>query len=86
MAIIKNWNKSVAGQDVVFNNAYIRVGSIAGSKKQLEATVHVLTKEDGDFIEGLSFTVPHAMNGKNAIAQVYAHIKMLSEFADAVDC
>lgn len=86
MALTKNWQTSLAGKDVCFDNAYIKVGSIAGSKKQLEAIVHILTKEDGDVIETMSFICSHEMNNKNSISQVYAYIKTLPKFDGVVDC
>jgi hypothetical protein len=86
MALTKNWNKNVFGKDVVFNNVYIKVGTIAGSKKILTAIVDILVFEDGESIDKLSYIVPHNMSGKNSIAQVYEYIKMAPEFIDAKDC
>ena len=86
MALTKNWKKTHLDKELVFSDAYIVVSSSGGGKKSLSVSVDVMTKKDGNCIESFIFEAEHKMNGENAIAQGYNHIKTLPEFSGATDC
>ena len=71
-------------EDRVFNDCYIKVESVAGSKTIMSATVSTKLSESTTVSANYSFT-PN-MNGGNFIAQAYEHLKTLPEFEGAVDC
>jgi hypothetical protein len=87
MAISKTLKlKDNFGVEVTFENAYVKVVHINGSKEILHAHVCIHNKKDGAQIESKSFAFPLFLDGKNFIAQAYDHIKTLPEFAGASDC
>lgn len=67
--------------------AYITVNEISGGKNNIVANV-VYRKEskNGEFIKDCQISFCPSLDGENFIAQAYAHLKTLPEFADAVDC
>jgi len=71
-------------QSVVFP-AYIKVTDINGNKSKI--TVNVNFKGDAQEFNK-QYEVPMSVDAGSAnfIAQVYAHLKTLPEFAGAVDC
>jgi hypothetical protein len=77
--------KSNFGDDVFFNNAYIKVENIAGNKMQIRADVSVYKKADDQIIDKKYYAFVPSMN-HNFIAQAYEHLKTLPEFAGATDC
>lgn len=86
MALKMNKTITAYGKDLVFNDAYIKVGRVDGDKTTLVASVDYFDHKDGLLFLRSDYVFPHEMNNKNAIAQAYEHLKTLSEFADAVDC
>ena len=74
------------GQDVVLQNAYVKVKLISSDKTTTNCYVNVCKIKDGDVFETKRYGFFHDLNGKNFIAQAYAYLKTLPEFANAVDC
>jgi len=69
------------------SNAYIRVEGLSLIKKD-EMNFFVRSYVDKDkqpFSEKIYYCA-YDLNGANPIAQAYAHLKTLPDFADAVDC
>ena len=69
------------------SNAYIRVEGLSLIKKD-EINFFVRSYADKDkqpFSEKIHYCA-YDLNGTNPIAQAYAHLKTLPEFADAIDC
>lgn len=64
--------------------AYIKVDTVQGTKSNVLAQVDYLV--DGQLVQKQTYTFVPSMNGGNFIAQAYAHLKTLPEFAGAVDC
>jgi hypothetical protein len=73
------------GTQVVSFSAYIKVSEISGNKNQVLANINF--KGDAQQFNK-QYVVPVSVenNAANFIAQVYAHLKTLPEFAGAVDC
>jgi hypothetical protein len=78
--------KSNFGDDVVFNNAYIRVVNITGNKQQLNVEAHYCKTKDGMFLHKTQSAFTPSLDANNFIAQAYEHLKTLQEFTGATDC
>lgn len=67
--------------------AYIRVyGVDCATKDHALAKIGVQTAKDKPVIDQYTATFAFDLNGANAFAQAYEHIKTLPAFAGAVDC
>ena len=77
--------KTVFGIDV--NDAYHRVTNIAIVSKD-KMHFHVESSVDGRnaAFEDKMYACEYVINGENPIAQAYAHLKTLPDFADSSDC
>lgn len=65
--------------------AYIKVASISGNKNNLLANVN-FKGDTQEFNKQYEIPVSVESGTPNFIAQAYAHLKTLPEFANAVDC
>lgn len=74
------------GQDVVLQNAYVKVKLTSSDKKTTNCYVDIRKVKDGDVFETKLYGFFHDLNGKNFIAQAYEHLKTLPEFSGATDC
>lgn len=85
MALKKNFTTD-AGIELA--DAYIRVEHLLiQNKNHLSYRVRVYATDEAKFsIDETHLSCSYDINGKNPIAQAYAHVKSLPEFADAVDC
>jgi hypothetical protein len=70
----------------VFPNCYIKVATVSGNKDSISCCVNFQKNEGGQFLDSQSFTFAPSMTNGNFIAQAYAHLKTLPEFAGATDC
>lgn len=76
------------GDQKTFQNAYIRVENVSGNKTRMMAEIKVYkdaastTKPIKQLVEKFA----PDLGGSNLIAQAYAHLKTLPEFAGATDC
>ena len=64
---------------------YIKVSSINGTKTEINALVS-FTSGDKNLFKQYQIPMSVESGSANFIAQVYAHLKTLPEFAGAVDC
>lgn len=78
--------KSNFGDDVVFHDAYIKIGNFMGDKNKMEIYLSVYKSKNGKFLENQTFSFVPSLEGDNFIKQGYAHLKTLPEFAGATDC
>jgi hypothetical protein len=78
--------KSNFGDDVTFNEAYIKVEVLIGDKSQLRIDVSVHKKQNEQVVDRKNYFFTPDLDGKNFIAQAYDHLKTLEEFSNAVDC
>lgn len=90
MALTKTFTETkqnFSGQLYV-NDAYWKVEQVIVSKTHGIAVVSVSKNVDGvkNQLTSQQFTFTPNLNGQNFIAQAYAHLKTLPEFADATDC
>lgn len=76
------------GDQKTFQNAYIRVENVSGNKTRMIADVKIYKDAASTTkpIKQLAEKFAPDLSGSNFIAQGYAHLKTLSEFADATDC
>jgi hypothetical protein len=74
------------GDEVVFNDAYIRVDNIAGNKLQLLVDVSVYKKQNDIVVDRKNYLFTPDLNGNNFISQAYNYLKTLPEFEGATDC
>lgn len=78
--------KSNFGDDVTFNEAYIKVETLIGNKSQLRIDVSVHKKQNEQVVDRKNYFFTPDLDGKNFVAQAYDHLKTLEEFSNAVDC
>jgi endo-1,4-beta-mannosidase len=86
MALEKNYTLTIAGKQVVFANAYIKVDQQEGTKEKIRFSVDAATQKDGEIIERNVYEFTPNLGGGNFIKQAYDHLKTLPEFAGATDC
>lgn len=67
-------------------DAYWKVASISGNKSLLEIVVTASASRGQVAFDSRSMTFAYNLDGANPIAQAYAHLKSLPEFAGATDC
>lgn len=78
--------KSNFGDDVVFDNAYVKIGALYGNNDSLRIEVNVHKNKGGVILDRSQFYFTPTLDGKNFIAQAYQFLKTLPEFSDATDC
>lgn len=88
MALQKQFSKKVYGVNLVFEQSYIQIDNILGTKDNLE--IRVLIFDDykkGNLLESRNyFFVPSVDSGSdNFIKQGYEYLKALEEYKDAID-
>lgn len=81
MTLVSNF-----GDDVVFNDAYIKVENLAGDKSHIRMDVSIQKKVNEKIVDRKHFVFVPDLSGKNFIAQGYDYLKTLPEFAGAIDC
>lgn len=87
MALAKNIVlKDNFGDDKPFGNAYFKVDSVSGDKRQMRVEIGVYKEKDGKRIENYQIAFVPDLSGNNFIAQAYAAMKQDPRFAGAVDC
>lgn len=90
MALRKNIFFTPDGYDsqASLTNAYIKVETVIGSKQTLMANVVFYNDKTSPAIKAKvkTYEFTPIMNGENFIAQAYAHLKTLPDFAGAIDC
>jgi hypothetical protein len=74
------------GDDKQFANAYIKVDSLDGSKKEMRGLIGVYREKDGNKISNQQISFVPNLAGNNFIAQAYEAMKQDARFAGAVDC
>jgi hypothetical protein len=79
MGLIEN------GTQRVSFSAYVKVINITGNKSEVNASVN-FKSDVQQFTKQYQVSVSVEPGAPNFIAQVYAHLKTLPEFADAEDC
>jgi hypothetical protein len=74
------------GDESTFDNAYLRVDRVEGSKALLTAHVGFYKKDRASLLLTSSVSFKPSLEGGNFIKQAYEYIKTLPEFADATNC
>jgi hypothetical protein len=77
--------KSNFGDDVVFNDAYIKVENMMGNKMQMRVDVSIHKKANDIVVDRKNYLFTPDLNGKNFIAQAYEYLKTLPDYANATD-
>ena len=74
--------------DIEIPSAYHRVGRIQiVNKLEMTFAVNSFVNVDANIpVETKTYNCAYALDGSNAIAQAYVHLKTLPEFVGAVDC
>jgi hypothetical protein len=80
-----DWGVIDNGAQSVSFTAYIKVNNVYGDKNELTADVS-FKGETQSFNKQYQVPVSVASGSANFIAQAYAHLKTLPEFAGATDC
>jgi len=71
---------------VTVAECYIKVSMVKVNKSEGMANVSFYDKPNGKLLQTKIYPVPHDLNGSNALAQAYNHLKTMPEFAGATDC
>lgn len=76
------------GENSEFENAYIQVNHVSGTKTTMLASVFILNKKDGKILERreISFSPSVENESENFIKQAYMKLKQMPEYVDARDC
>ena len=86
MAIQKSHKFNTDFGVVTVAECYIKVSMVEVNKSEGMANVSFFDKPNGKLLQTKIYPVPHDLNGSNALAQAYNHLKTLPEFAGATDC
>ena len=86
MALSINKIITIATKDLTFNNAYLKVTTVQGSKDKVVASYEIRSSADGVAFAWNASDFSPDMNGENFIKQAYEYLKTLPEFANATDC
>ncbi len=78
--------KNNFGDDVTFNEAYVKVENLIGNKSQLRIDVSILKRQNEQVVDRKNYLFTPDLNGKNFIAQAYDYMKTLPEWSGAIDC
>lgn len=72
-------------EEIAFADAYIKVSRIEGNKSILNIFVSVFKSDATKHLYTKPYQLVPSLSGDNFIAQAYAHLKTLPEFAGSVD-
>jgi hypothetical protein len=78
--------KNNFGDNVTFNEAYIKVEALIGDKTQMRVDVAVHKKQGEQVVDRKNYFFTPNLDGSNFIAQAYDYIKFQPDFTGAVDC
>ena len=74
------------GEQIAFDETYVKVEDVGGTKENVSATVNIYKAKGGQFLFLFRTNFTPSMEGGNFIRQTYDHLKTLPEFAGAADC
>jgi len=86
MALSKNITVKAFGKNLNFDDAYIKVSSLTGTKDQVDVKICIFSAKDGELLETTYVRFVPSMTSANFIKQAYEHLKTLPEFAGSTDC
>ena len=86
MALKKSIIKTQAGfsGQLIAPDAYWRIDQIFGNKAEIRVVISAYIEEEK--VDSKRFVFKPSLTGNNFIAQAYEHLKILPEFAGAIDC
>lgn len=79
-------SKTVNFKGIEVTDAYIRVMRVECNKSTMSYIVGFFAQSDEDAFHSTTVNASYQIDGENPIAQAYANLKTLPEFAGAVDC
>lgn len=85
MAISKTVTKNAYGKELQFEDAYIRVEKVSGTKAMLYCDVCFYVNNGGDCFDEIRVSFEPAMVNKNFITQAYEYLKTIPEFVGSTD-
>jgi hypothetical protein len=78
--------KNNFGTESSFENAYIKIVKLTGTKDRMCADVAAFTAKDGGPLKTQKVYFAPDLSASNFIKQAYEQTKLLPEFSDAKDC
>jgi hypothetical protein len=78
--------KSISFKGVLLNDAYHRVWRVDCEKTKMSFGLSIHATAADEALTGATYSCAYDLNGANPIAQAYAHLKTLDEFAGALNC
>lgn len=86
MALTKDavFEKNGFSGKLIAKNAYWKIDKIAGNKESITFEIRAIV--DGEIVAKFNSAIVPKLNESNFIAQAYAHLRTLPEFAGAIDC
>lgn len=87
MALSKTISKNIYGKTIDFENTYIKIGQLTGSKEQLEFETLTFAEDMTNLISIQTHVFKPSVleNSENFIKQGYEYLKTLDEYKDALD-
>jgi hypothetical protein len=86
MALTLNYTIYAFGQDIICQDAYIKINRLFGDKEEITFELVIKTDTKLDSICNKIYSYTPNLEGANFIAQGYDYLKTLPEFADAFNC
>jgi hypothetical protein len=88
MALLKQYTETKENFNgtLAIPSAYWKVNSVSGDKISCQICVGVYPAANGSLVTEKTYYFKPSMDSGNFIAQAYAHLKSLPEFAGAIDC
>jgi hypothetical protein len=75
------------GEPKVFADACLRVENVSGNKSRMMLEYKIYRRQkDSKVLKAACEKFVPALDGENFIAQAYAHLKSMPDFAKAQDC
>jgi hypothetical protein len=74
------------GEISTFEDAYLKVTSVGGSKESFAFELSTFKEQGGLFLNKEVYPLAFDLDGPNPIKQAYEYLKTLPEFSDATDC
>lgn len=89
MALKKKIKKVIYGKELIFEEAYIEIVDVSGTKDNMKITAYVYDDENKEHVinfEEYSFLPNVSDNSDNFIKQGYEFLKTLDLYIDAINC
>lgn len=87
MALQKSIVKNIYGKNIIFEDAYLKIGEFEGSKESIKFNLLIFDKTKTYLLDSICYCVIPTIedSSSNFIKQGYIYLKSLPDYSDAVD-